>query len=120
MPALWKRSTPIARTCLFLPFINSFLIYFEYLQAFICRKTPPGLFSLYELVLGRDAGETEAGGPELSHTYVQSQGKAAVMEMDVELRCGAAQHSSYCFHLTGVFLPNSVMLNKSFLHFPSL
>lgn len=76
------------------------------------------MFSLYELVLGRAAGETEAGGAELSHRDVQSQGKAAVMEIDVDLRCGAARHSGYSFHFTGVFLPNPVMLNKSFLHFP--
>lgn len=70
--------------------------------------------------MGREAGETVAGGAGLSHTDVQSQGKAAVMEMDVDLRCRAARHSGYSFHLTGVFLLNLAMLNKSFLHFPSL
>jgi len=36
-------------------------------------------------VLRRDAGETEAEGAELSRADVQSQGKAAVVEMDVDL-----------------------------------
>lgn len=44
-------------------------------------------FSLYELVLGREAGETEAGGAELSHTDIQAHGKAVTMEMELHLRC---------------------------------
>lgn len=43
------------------------------------------VFTLYELVWGREAGETEAGGAELSHTDMQSQGKAVTMEMDLVL-----------------------------------
>lgn len=36
-------------------------------RLFLSKKTAPGLFSFYELVLGREAGETEAGGAELTH-----------------------------------------------------
>lgn len=45
------------------------------------------VFNLYELVLGREARETEAGGAELSHTDMQCQGKAVTMGMDLDLRC---------------------------------
>lgn len=45
------------------------------------------IFSLYKLVLGRKAEETEAGGAGLSHTDMQSPGKAVTVEMDLDLRC---------------------------------
>lgn len=45
------------------------------------------VFSLFELVLGREAGETEAGGAELSHTDMQPQRKAVTMEMGLDLSC---------------------------------
>lgn len=56
-------------------------------------------------MLGREAGETEAGGAEHSHSDAQSQGKAVVMDIDVDVSCGAAQHSGYSFHLQGCFCP---------------
>lgn len=45
------------------------------------------VFSLSELVLGREAGEAEAGGAELSHTDMQCQGKAVTVGMDLDLKC---------------------------------
>lgn len=66
------------------------------------------VFGLYELVLGREDGETEAGKAELSH-------RCAVPGKGCDNGHGfrpQMQLSGYIFHLTGVFLPSSVVSNK--------
>lgn len=71
------------------------------------------VFSLYELVLGREAGETEAGGAELSHTDMQFQ--AVAMEMDLHLRCSTVVTA---FTSQGCFCQVLWCQTRIILHFP--